>query len=227
MKELQQIMNAKILQMADEGVIQKAIESKVEAAINSAIDDQFRGYGNMARQIEKLLDDKLKIDASKFDIPTYNEVMSKAISQKINNYFEEKAASRIMEKMDKLFSPLPETMTLVEFVNTICSHWKTEEPWDADDLDNYATVELESRSDGSYSLSMWKQKSSNYTSCSEDVSLYISDDGEIRLRHLWNPTALFDEDAFIVKAYASNVTLTELENFDSSDCELELKVSEY
>lgn len=231
MKELQKIMNAKILEMSEAGTIQKSIETKVEQAIESAINDQFKCYGNVSKQIEKLLNDKLKIDASNIDIPTYNEVLGKAVNQKVNEFFETKAASRMMETMNNLFAPLPDEMTLIEFVNKICEHWKTDEPWDADHLDDYATVEFEESSHSGYNLKMWKQKesSSSYSSRSnrEDIHLYISKEGEIRLRHTWNPTTLHDEDSLIIKAYASNVKLTGLECFDSDDCELSLKDSEY
>ncbi len=232
MKELQAIMNAKILEMAEAGTIQKSIEDKVEAAIESAINDQFKSYGDVTKQISDLLTKKLKIDADNFDIPTYNEVLGKAVNQKVNEFFETKAASRMMQTMDELFAPLPEEMTLTTFVETICKHWKTDEPWDADDLDDYATVELEEREYGGYHLKMWKQKESttSYSSSRsnpEDIHLYLSKEGEIRLRHTWNPTTLHNEDSFIVKAYASNVTLTGLADFDADDCELTLKDSEY
>jgi hypothetical protein len=231
MKELQAIMNAKILEMAEAGTIQKSIETKVEQAIESAINDQFKSYGNVSKQIENLLNEKLKIDASNIDIPTYNEVLGMAVKQKINKYFESKAASRMMKTMDKLFAPLPEEMPLVTFVNTICTHWKTDEPWDADHLDDYATVEFEELDYGGYYLEIWKQKSNSSTYSSRDnaadIHLYISKDGEIRLRHSWNPTYLHNEDSFIVKAYASNLRLTGLEDFDTDDCELTLKDSEY
>ncbi|MFT6586052.1 MAG: hypothetical protein ACJAUY_000633 [Cognaticolwellia sp.] len=232
MKELQEIMNAKVLEMANAGTIQKSIEDKVEAAIQSAINDQFKSYGDVTKQIGELLTKKLKIDAKNFDIPTYNEVLSKAVNQKVNEFFETKAASRMMQTMDKLFAPLPEEMTLKTFVETICNHWKTDEPWDADDIDDYATVEFEKSDYSGYNLKMWKQKESSglYSSSrtnSEDIHLYISEKGEIRLRHTWNPTILRDEDSFIVKAYASSVTLTDLTDFDSDDCDLTLKDSEY
>lgn len=232
MKELQQIMNAKVLEMAEAGTIQKSIEDKVEQAIESAINDQFRSYGNISKQIEKLLNDKLQIDERNIDIPTYNEVLGMAVKQKVDEFFETKAASRMMETMDKLFAPLPEEMALVEFVNKICSHWKTDEPWDADDLDDYATVELSDCEYGGYNLKMWKQKTSSYLYSSsrdraEDIHLYLSKEGEIRLRHTWNPTTLSDEDSLIVKAYASNLKLTGLNDFDPDDCELSLKDDEY
>lgn len=231
MKELQEIMNAKVLEMANAGTIQKSIEDKIAQAIESSINEQFKAYGNVTKQITELLTKKLKVDADNFDIPTYNEVLSKAVNKKVNEFFETKAASRMMQAMDELFAPLPEEMPLTTFVETICKHWKTDEPWDADDIDDYATVEFEKSDHTGYRLKMWKQKESTTSfsprSNCEDIHLYISEKGEIRLRHRWNPTILRDEDSFIVKAYASSVTLTGLTDFDSENCDLTLKDSEY
>ncbi len=232
MKEMQSIVNEQVLKMCDSGEIQKAIEDGVKRSIDSAIAKQFESYGNITKQINKVFDEKLKVDTSEIDIPCYNQIMTIAINQKISEFFLDKAGKKLMDSMEGILSPLPSEMSIVEFVNKICEFWKTDEPWDCDDLDDYATVELITSENVSswFDLKMWKKKESTYShlsnrDLSEDVHLMINkDDGKIRLRHRWNPTSLYYEDAFIFKAYSSGMKLTGLDSFDpEDDCDLTLK----
>jgi hypothetical protein len=225
MQELHAVVDKKVAAMIESGEIEKSIELGIEKSINESIRRQFESYGNITEQLNKLLDEKLKIDPSQIDIPTYNDVMLKAVEQKIAEFFESKAAAKLMEGMNKLFAPLPESMDIHEFINKIVAHWKAEDHYDIDNTDEYATVELKEseHSIGGYRLDLWKQRESGYITKREnspEVSLYIGKDGDIRLRHTWNPTTLYGEDSLIIKAYASSMTLTGLADFDEDDCEL-------
>lgn len=231
MQELHAVVDKKVAQMIESGEIEKSIELGIEKSINESIRRQFESYGNITKQLNKLLDEKLKIDPSQIDIPTYNDVMLKAVEQKVAEFFESKAAAKLMEGMNKLFAPLPESMDIHEFINKIVAHWKAEDHYDIDNTDEYASVELEVRdcSSGGYRLNLWKQRQSGFITKREnssDVSLYIGKKGDIRLRHLWNPTILHGEDSLIIKAYASSMTLTGLADFDEDNCELRLHPDE-
>ena len=231
MQELHAVVDKKVAKMIESGEIEKSIELGIEKSINESIRRQFESYGNITEQLNKLLDEKLKIDPSQIDIPTYNHVMLKAVEQRIAEFFEGKAAAKLMEGMNKLFAPLPESMDIHEFINKIVAHWKAEDHYDIDNTDEYASVELEVRdcSSGGYRLNLWKQRQSGFITKREnssDVSLYIGKKGDIRLRHNWNPTILHGEDSLIIKAYASSMTLTGLADFDEANCELRLHPDE-
>jgi len=235
MEAIQQIVNNKIADMVSGGAIQEAVEKGIEQAVNKAIDQQFSHYGGLTKQLEKILEDGLKINSKDLPFEVYNQQMLVAVKSKINGMFQGEAASKFMTELDKTLAPVPAEMPINELVEVIAAEWKTEEPWDASDLDDYASVELEKHDyplNGSYSLKMWKQKesSSSYSSRlnSADLHLYISDN-EIRISHksAYNPTCLADEEALIFKLYAAGTKITGLESFDPDDCELLLKDSEY
>lgn len=230
MNELQQIINAKVLEMCGNGSIQKLIEDSVENAVNKALKEQFDSYNGLGKQLNKALEEKLKIDVDQIDIPTYNEIISQCVNKKVNEYWEGQAAQKLLSSMDAIFAPMPETMTIQEFCEKIVEYWKSDDPCGCHDiLDDNATVEIEKHDyplDGSYSLKMWKQKqwqsSFSTRDNSPDVHIYILD-GAIRLSHTWNPTCLREEEELIVKAYASSVKLTGLEDADPDYWDLELK----
>lgn len=231
MKEIQSVVNAQVLSMCESGEIQRSVEEGVKSAINKAIEKQFESWGNITKQIEKIFDDNLKVDTSQLDIPCYNKVMMMAVNQKINEFFLDGAGEKLLAGIEDKLSPLPKEMHIKDFVNKICEMWRTDEPWDASDLDFYATVEFVVEDSGYANLKMWKQKdSTGYRSHgrTEDVHLYIGKDGEIRLRHAWNPTTLFDADGFIFKAYSSGMVLTGFDGFDAEDdCDLMIKSEDY
>ena len=62
----------------------------------------------------------------------------------------------------------------------------------------------------------------------KELSLYIGDDGDIRLSHRfqYNPTALFGDDAIVFRLYSAGTKLTGLSEFDPDNCDLYVGISE-
>lgn len=231
MKELQEIINNKVQQMVNENVIQEAIEKNIEKAIQEAIAQQFASYGNLTKQIKKGLEEGLQINLNDLPFETYNQQMLVAVKQKVGFMFAHEASTKFMEEMDKVLAPAPKEISINELVETVAESWKTDEPWDAIDLDDDATVELEQHSWGSgdsFTLKMWKQKASSslYSSVTNrpDLEVFISS-GNIRISHnqSYNPTCFSEHEAFIFKLYAAGALITGLENFDPDECDLTLK----
>lgn len=235
MEAIQQIINDKVADMVSGGAIQEAVEKGIEQAVNKAINEQFSSYGGLTKQLEKILKEGLKINTSDLPFETYNEQMLVAVKSKIGVMFKSEAAAKFMSELDKTLAPAPAEMPINELVESIAASWKTDEPWEADDLDECATVELKETdwsSGDSYGLHLWKQKESlsSYSSRSNqaDINLFISD-GVIRISHKarYNPTCFNEAEALIFKLYAAGTKITGLESFDPDDCELTLKDSEY
>ena len=235
MKELQEIVNNKVKSMAEDGTIQGKIEASLQGAIEKAIGSQFETWGNVTKQIEESLKDGLKINVNDIPFDSYNEQMLVMVKTKLGQMFKGAAADRFLAEMDKILAPAPAEISINDFVEQIAGFWKTDDPFYADELDDCATVEIESndRTVSSFSLSMWKKKeSSSYGSSrsnSADIQLYINKDGQIRInhRHNYNPTCFHDHEAYVFKLYAAGTLLTGLDSFDPDECELTLKDSEY
>jgi hypothetical protein len=234
MKELQEIVNNKVKKMVEDGIIQTKIEESLQGAIEKAIGSQFETWGNVTKQIEEALKNGLKINPDDIPFEAYSEQMLVLVKTKLGQMFKGAAADRFLSEMDKVLDPAPKEIPIGKFVEKIVSFWKTDDPWDADDLDDEATVEFDNDNHiaSSFSLSMWKQKdSSGYSSRSRsaDIQLYINKDGEIRINHRqhFNPTCFNQEEAYIFKLYAAGTKLTGLDEFDPDECELTLKDSDY
>ena len=231
MKDIQTIVNDKVREMIEGGAITEAIEKGIEDAISKAIDSQFKSYGGITKQIETALDDGLRINKSDLPFETYNQQMLVAVKAKLGNMFQGAASERFLQEIDNVLEPAPQEITLQELVEKVVSIWKTDEPWDAEHLDEYATVETKENDYGGISIKIWKQTdSSNYSSYKRtaDLHLFITND-VIRINHThsYNPTCFQEHEAFIFKLYAAGTKITGIEDFDADDCDLTLKDLEY
>lgn len=235
MQEIQKIVDEKVKAMVDDGVIKKTIEESIEKAVLKAFTSQFESYGAITQQIEKAIKDGLKINLNDLPFETYNEQMLVAVKAKLSGVFQGAASERFMSEMDRILAPAPSEMNIKDFVESIAKTWKTDEPWDANDLDHRATVEINNDSIGnsaSCSLKMWKQKTSSRFSSARDngpdLHLYIDSAGRIRInhKHSYKPTCFEEHEALIFKLYAAGTKLTGLDEFDPDDCDLTLKESE-
>ena len=235
MKELQTIVNGIVEKMIKDNTIQAIIEKSVQGAITEAIASQFKSYGSITKQIEKAIEDGLKIDTKNIPFESYNEQMLVIIKQRLGDMFKGIAAEKFMSEMDGILAPAPAEISINELVEVIVSFWKTDEPWEADDLDEQATVDFEENEYGGFSVKMWKQAETLSTYSrrknSADLELYISgkDTKTIRINHhqSYNPTCFDQHEAFIFKLYAAGTVITGLDSFDPDDCELTLKELDY
>lgn len=235
MKELQSIVNATVESMISEGVIQKTIEEGVQSAITKAVNEQFQSYGSVTKQINKALEEGLQININDLPFESYNQQMFVAIKTRMAGMFHGQAAEKFMSEMDKVLAPAPTEMSITDLVTAVAETWKSDE-CDADELDDYATVELEecswSKDKSSWVLKMWKQKESgssfSRSSNQTDLHLFISN-GKVRISHRqsYNPTFFSEHECLIFKLYSAGTLITGVEDFDEDDCDLQLKPELY
>ena len=234
MQQIQEIVNLKVQAMIDENIIQKTIEDNVEKAISEAISNQFRSYGSITKQIEEAIEQGLNINVKNMPFEVYNQQMLVAVKTQLGNLFASEASDKFLSEINKTLAPAPTEMSIKELVESIAKFWKTDEPWDASDLDDYATVEISERDRGenNYTLKMWKQKESgsSYSSRTNlpEIQLFILS-GKIRISHnqSYNPTCFHEHEALIFKLYSAGTVITGIDDFDEDDCDLTLKESEY
>tara|TARA_R110000851_G_scaffold162557_1_gene306412 strand:- start:3449 stop:4153 length:705 start_codon:yes stop_codon:yes gene_type:complete len=234
MKEILDIVSAKVLEMTESGEIQKRVEEGVVSAINKAISSQFESYGNITKQLEDTFKKNLLIDNQSLDIPSLNSIMTQVVSTNINEFYKGQAAEKLHALMKQKLEPLPNEMTINELINMICKEWHTSDHESFDDVDDSATIEIDNKYSmhGLVAFKIWKKMKGAYDS-GDFIKITFSTDTKTGLSTLQgrhgatSPYYLFDVDALIFKAFAQGVKFSGLEDFDEDDCDLELKPSEY
>ncbi|MBI9112425.1 hypothetical protein [Maridesulfovibrio ferrireducens] len=233
MKELQAVINDKVKAMISDGTIEKTIETSVEKAVTSALESQFEFYGSITKQIKEAIENGLRINTKDLPFDSYNEQMLSAIKVKLGNMFHGQAYEHFLGQIDDLLKPAPTELPLDDLLKDIAAMWKTDEPWNADDLDEYMTVEIKqwehsSRLDEDWTIKLWKKEKSFVGSASEDVRLFILGN-KIRIssNHCYNPTRFDPAEAYIFKLYAAGTTITGIADCDPDELDLILKDEEF
>jgi len=226
MKELNDIVNAKLLEMQATGAVEKLINENVEKAISTAISDAFRSYGTIAKSIEEAFKTGFSLDPNAIDFESYNQVMLSAVKQRVLSAFGEDARSKFMSEMDALLAPAPAQISIDDFVRTITNFWL--EDYCNEDYDEYARVELHDKDSGgsikSASLKIWNSKSSRYSPSSAQLNLFIIE-GKLRISHgmSYNPTCLTEAEAYIFKLYAAGTEITGIQDYNPNTHDYKIK----
>ncbi|EPG0327479.1 hypothetical protein ACSWSC_000653 [Vibrio alginolyticus] len=232
MKELQEIVSNKVNEMVSSGVIEKAIEDSVSKCITKVLEDQFHSYGELSKQMEKVIQDKLRIDPDRISIPTYEDQMTKVMNNTLNKFITSEAMVRFERMAADKFGALPTEMPIADFINNIVEYWRDGDDFDKQDMAEEAEVQIEASPYGksSFTLKINSGKVtppySSYSRAGEEVELYVID-GKIRCNHSFDPYKTRDVESFIYRCYAQGVVLTGLEDFDESECNLIIKEDDY
>ncbi len=223
MNSIQEVVNAKVLEMIEGGAIQKKIEESIQQSIETAIDIQFRSYGSITKQIEKVFEDGLKINTKNIEFDSYNQVMLSAVKMKLNQYFAEESSSKFILQLDEMFQPAPKEIDVHDFVNQIVKYWKDDNE-SYNDWEDYANAEWNSERSH---LKIWVNETGYRSSKAKEVELYIRDE-QIRISHRmqYNPTALFGDDALIFRLYSAGTKIVGVQDFDSDNCDLDVSLDE-
>lgn len=221
MNSIQDVVNAKVLEMIEGGAIQKKIEESIQQSIESAIDSQFCSYGGITKQIEKVFEDGLKISTKDIEFDTYNQVMLSAVKMKLDQYFAEQSSSKFMAQLDEMFQPAPSEMDIHDLVNQIVEFWKgSNESYN--NWEDYAHAEWDSERSH---LKIWVNEAGYRSEKAKEVELYIRDE-QIRISHRmeYNPTALFHDDALVFRLYSAGTKIKGLDSFDPDECDLDVSI---
>jgi hypothetical protein len=229
MKELKELISKKVEACLATGIIEKtieknieqAIEKNIEQAVEKAIASQFDEYeGGIRKQLNELFAEKLRIDIDEIPIRIYNEQMLVAVKRHLSNMFEDRAAARFNEEIEKFLAPAPEDIDIHDFINEVVEKFR--EYRQADDAEE-VTIKLGPAGvvDG-YRLELVRGRDQHVYK--GELSLYITLDGHIRIshRHNYSPYTFCPAEAYVFKLYAAGSRITGIDSFDASNCDLSL-----
>ena len=222
------VVNDQMKALVDSGTVEAMVKESLTTCIKSAIDEQFCRYSSpIKKQIEELLKESVKIDISQADLAEHMSFVSDYTLNKLKSLIGDSAREKYEQEVNKILAPLPQSMTMNDFVELIITELNNDDF--KDDWGDYFDIELEKecRSYGdSYSLKISIPSDSSYRSSPEkEFHIYIAENGgdyKVRISHRmnYNPTCLDGVEAIIYKAYCQGVALTNLDDFDSDDLDL-------
>jgi DNA mismatch repair ATPase MutS len=227
MERIQDIVNAKVRQMVDGGIIKQAIEDGVEKAVCSAVADQFKSYGDIAKTVKAAIKEGLRFDKNEVPFETYNQQMLVAIKQRLGIAFADAAAGKFLEEIDNILEPAPREITLKNFAEKMAELWKESlsyyDKYHDDLVVNFKDEDSLSEKNSLCSIKFTATTGHRFDN-NDEIKLFLID-GKIRInhKHKYNPTCFSAHEAYVFKLYAAGTIITDIESFDPGDCDLTLR----
>ena len=123
MKELQSIVNDKIVAMVTDGTVEKAIQEQVEKTIKKSIQDALRAYGDFGKTITEKIEVALQTAGRDVDIPTYNQFIKQVVEEKFVQVLEANAIAHLSELIEGVIEPVTKEAKISELLAKIEEAW--------------------------------------------------------------------------------------------------------
>lgn len=85
--DIKEIVENKMDEVVKSGKIEKLIENKIEKSIEKAIEEYFRSYGDFQKDLESVLQEKMKVNLDDMEIPEYNQLILNAIEKEVGQIY--------------------------------------------------------------------------------------------------------------------------------------------
>jgi len=119
MKQLEEAIVAAYQKLAAEGKIEAIIEKALEQTIERTITDTLRSYSDFGKALEEKVQSELNVDLRKLSFQSYNDVVLKIVSEKLNGLADETMKRQMDEFLGKLLEEPPETIKLSELMEDL------------------------------------------------------------------------------------------------------------
>ena len=218
--DIQGLIQDEIGKMADSGEIEAEIRKKARQVITQSINEAFRSYGKISKQIEASVGDALNLDLGKIDLDSYNHTITQMVKRIALEHLEDKAKIVITKRLEDLLSPAPKSITVQGLVDKCIEVWKDNGCLCSDSC--HIQIDHHEWSEKSTSIKIWKEEPSglSLSKMSPDVDIYVSD-ATILLPRLnkmtWPETGAFDMEAYVYQMFVSQTQLTDAHDVQDYD----------
>lgn len=225
MKELNEIVQNKLNEMASEGKLAGLIEKHVEALVADSVSDIFRSYSPLSKSLKASLEAGLTVSFDDIDYSSYHAIMLGAVQGHIDNYFGEQVRKDLDEQLVTLLGAPPKEMEIGELVDNLVKIIRDDLNDYYDNEDYYTSIMVSSDDRHGESLKISSYSEAGHRN-KEYVHLYFGNDGDsIRINHnhkqSFNPTTGFSGqdkiNSYIFKLYVAKTKITGWDKFDPED----------
>lgn len=174
--DISRILQDKLDQMEQDGVIQKAIEDGLEKAILGAVSSALSSY-HFRSQIEKQIDDAVGGIAGNCGLSAYNGFIVQKAAEIVQNMYDNDIAEKVKRALDETLVHDYSGIKLSEIFNKY-REW-VKENTDTDDQYEYErfTCSLEQSDDG-----VWQHLTCKFADHPLSETVYRKERGEIEIR---------------------------------------------
>lgn len=120
---LQDFILTEVARKASEENIRTLIEKKIDEAIRGAVDDAFRSYGSVYKQIQTAVGEALSI-GDKIDVPAYGVMVMNLLREKLDASLSDMLRGKIAADMDELLKIAPREIKFSDVIASMIDHAK-------------------------------------------------------------------------------------------------------
>lgn len=131
MNNLQEMLNASLASMFENGKAQEIVDAHVERMLKDAVSSVTRSYSEFGKTLEAKLAEHLKVDFEKIDFPAYNHLVTQVVQRALNHTLREDAAKKLEADIrEMLAGETPAEITLSQLVGQL-KEWAREDCYEA------------------------------------------------------------------------------------------------
>lgn len=146
MKELNDLIVARMNNMTETGAIEKLIDTQLQESVKDILKNSLRSYSDFGKAVTEKLEASLACAVSKVSFPEYSHFISTAVVDCVSAHMSEQVVAGIKEQIGEILQPVPKEITGEKFLSELGRFF---------DHDS-AGVEFE---DGPYILPEWDMNS--------------------------------------------------------------------
>jgi hypothetical protein len=213
--------------MLSENALETQVQAHVETMLKKSVDELFRSYGPITKQIEQQLADSINLNGL-IDVQCYNARLANLIQTKMDAILADESSGRIAKVINDALEPAPKAIKISRLVEQYVSELKRDEEGSCSCGDKYAFAELKDSEstylDGYYQLILSKEKPGKY----DTPDIYLAIDKNGRIYHSifrgevvqWMTAGVFGDFEKSLWRMAACGTVIE-RDCDPSDCDLD------
>jgi len=222
MKELNEIVQNKLNEMANGGELTALINKHVEALVADSVSDIFRSYSPLSKSLKSSLEAGLDVSFDEIDYSSYNAIMLGAVQGHIDKYFGEQVRKDLDEQLVTLLGAPPKEMDIGELADNLVKIVRNDL---SDNEDCYTSIVVSSDDKYGKGLKIYSESHASHGD-KEYVHLFFGEAGDsIRINHnhkqSFNPTGTYSGkdkiNAYIFKLYVAKTKITGWDKFDPED----------
>lgn len=128
--DLNKIVNNTLSEMKEEGYLESIVKKQLEKTIQDIVEDSLRSWSDFGKELKSQIQDQLKINLYRLDIPSYNQVILNAIKEELETAVHENGVKEIQKNIQSILGTSEKEYKLSELIKQI-----VEDDCELNDLD--------------------------------------------------------------------------------------------
>lgn len=119
MKELNDLIVARMNNMTETGAIEKLIDTQLQESVKDIIKNSLRSYSDFGKAVTEKLEASLSCAVSKVSFPEYSHFISAAVVDCVSAHMNEHVVAGIQEQIKEVLQPVPKEITGEKFLSEL------------------------------------------------------------------------------------------------------------